>query len=873
MNRFRAEKGQGFTHTSIGNPKMSLFVPDDNADEFMAAYKSAKAVNVPLHLTELPTVPSAFRVDLDFKFSLPESSRPRERQYSLEDVHRITKAYFEVLADYLDAPDDAFVTYVMEKETPVEYRGQLKDGLHLVWPHLVCAPPIMHLVRKLIIERASDVFAGIPITNTYEAIVDAAIIDRNNWQMYGSCKPDNQTYRVTRILRYQRASRELVDESDTKTPEHELAFVDLFSMRNKRDATPVHAGKTEEVEQYARFVVPTLDERRKNKLHQQIFSKTLNHVRNAANEDDLNLARQLVNDCLNRRRAESYEDWIKLGWALRNIDFRLLDTWVSFSKFSSKFVSGECEKLWNTMRPDTMSMGSLRWWCKQDSQEDYARILENNITALVDRCVTEQAHYDVAKVVHAMLKDDYRFTGMDTWYVFDRRRHRWTRTREGLKLRLELSTRVCCQFLHRSTQLSNQANMVAEDQREARLKHSAQLSNIATCLKKNGYKESIVRECKCLFSDDNFEALLDSHEHLLGFENGVYDLRMHEFRDGSPDDYISFSTGRHYRPHEPDSAEAAEITAYFAQVFTNVNVRRYFMDLLLMLIDGGIHQEKFYVFTGSGSNSKSALLSLVQKALGDYYCILPIALLTQQRAASNAAQSELARTRGRRVAVLQEPGENEKINIGLMKELSGGDLIMARGLYKEPVEFKPQFKMIMTCNELPEVPGDDGGTWRRIRVLQFQSKFCENPNPANPLEFPIDPSLFEKFGRWADAFIAMLIDHHKKTDAATISEPMEVRIATESYKANNDVIGQYMLERIEQTPDQRQVIAVQALFNDFKAWAYNAIAKGKRTPDRMQLKAYFEKKLGAYSRIGWRGLRFKASEVAVDSDDDIVLSD
>jgi P4 family phage/plasmid primase-like protien len=293
-------------------------------------------------------------------------------------------------------------------------------------------------------------------------------------------------------------------------------------------------------------------------------------------------------------------------------------------------------------------------------------------------------------------------------------------------------------------------------------------------------------------------------------------------------------------------------------VFTNANVCKFFKDLLMLLIDGGIRQEKFYVLTGSGSNSKSAILNLVQKAVGDYYCILPISLLTQKRAASNAAQSELARTKGRRVAVMQEPGADEKINIGLMKELSGGDRIMARGLYKEPTEFRPQFKMIMTCNELPEVPGDDGGTWRRIRVVEFTSKFCESPNPSNPREFPIDINLYDKFERWADTFIAMMIEHHKRTDPSTITEPMEVRIATESYKANNDVIGQFLSERVERCDDPKATIQFMKAFADFKAWAYTAVAKGKKIPDRTQFKAYMEKTFGEYpkSGSGWRGLRY-----------------
>lgn len=866
--RHKSEKGQGFTHTSIGHPRISLFIADDQLADFYAVYKRAMMDNVPMHYTEKPTNPSCFRADLDFKFAMPTGATPRQRLYQPEDVDRITLAYFRILAAFLDADDEQFVAYVMEKPAPIEYRGQLKDGLHIVWPHLVAHTTTMHLVRKRILDNSTEVFAGIPVVNTFDAIVDSAIIDRNNWQMYGSRKPENTAYRVTRVLRYDRAGDALVNLTPAQpSAEDELRYVDLFSMRNKREPTPIYPDRAVEIDEYVRHVLPSMDDRRKSKLHQQIFSKAINHRRNYASDEELNLARQLVAECISPHRAENYEDWIKLGWTLRNIDYRLADTWVQFSKFSSKYISGECEKLWDSMRMDTLGIGTLRWWAKQDNEARYNEVLESSVVVLLDKCANEQAHYDVAKVVHALLKDEYRFTGNDLWYKFDKRKHRWVRTREGLQLQLALSTRVCAEFMKRGTYHTNLANQLEDDAKEMAQKRSQQLNNIAIQLKKNCYKRSIMAETKALFADDEFEDLLDSHPHLIGFENGVYDLRMHEFRPGSPDDYISFSTGRHYVLYDPQSTEAREINQYLAQVFTTESVRRFFKDLLMLLIDGGIRQEKFYVFTGSGSNSKSAVLNLVQKAVGDLYCILPISLLTQKRAASNAAQSELARTKGRRVAVMQEPGADEKINIGLMKELSGGDRIMARGLYKEPTEFRPQFKMIMTCNELPEVPGDDGGTWRRIRVIEFKSKFCDAPNPNKANEFPIDITLFEKFERWADTFISMIIDHHKRTDPATIAEPMEVRIATESYKANNDVIGQFLTERVERCDDRKACIQFAKAYQEFRAWAYSAVGKGKKLPDRTQFKAYMEKTFGQYPKSsGWRGLRWIA--VADDEEAD-----
>lgn len=47
------------------------------------------------------------------------------------------------------------------------------------------------------------------------------------------------------------------------------------------------------------------------------------------------------------RRADNYPDWIELGWCLHNISASgLLQDWVGFSRNSSKFQEGECERRW-----------------------------------------------------------------------------------------------------------------------------------------------------------------------------------------------------------------------------------------------------------------------------------------------------------------------------------------------------------------------------------------------------------------------------------------------------------------------------------------------------------------------------------------------
>jgi len=860
--KHKVEKGKQYTNTSIGNPKISLFIANDEYDEFLNLYSLAIANGTSLHYTEKPIEPSPLRIDLDFRFSMPinENGEPFiQRLYTDDNVFKIIDNYFKIINTYLDLDDDCNIAYVMEKPYPTEFRNRIKDGIHIIFPHVIIDNNTQFFIRKKILDIASQIFKDLYLCNEYEDIIDKAIINANCWQMYGSKKPESEAYRVTKIYNYK---DETIMQDYVPTAEQEIAYIKLFSMRYiTTEPTKINETYVTEIEEYIRHILPIVDKKLKEKLENNILlKKEINVIKNYTNDDDYVLARELITECLSQTRAERYNDWINLGWVLRNIDYRLLAQWTEFSKIGSNYIEGECQNLWDKMRKDHLGMGTLRWWAKTDNPQRYKEIIDNSVIPLIDIAIgSEGAHYDVAKLVQVIYKGEYKAVNKDTWYKYDRDSHCWIKTREGLNLRRSLSEEICRKFLDRSIHYNTLSSNNAYDKAQQSLynKRGTEAMKIASNLKKTSYKDSVMKECKCLFIDENFEELLDCRPHLIGFKNGVYDMKMHIFREGMPDDYISLSTKRNYIPYSIEYPEITEINDFFEKVFTNINVRNYVLDILACIIDGSIAQERFYIFTGQGSNGKSRLLDLIQKSVGDYYATLPIALLTQKRAASNSAQGEIERMKGRRFAVMQEPNENDKINVGYMKELSGNDRILTRGLYKEPYEFKPQFKMILACNELPEIPSQDGGVWRRLRVVEFASKFCENPDPAKPNEFMMDLELSDKFDRYADHFISMLIERHKNINPNKITEPREVINATQKYKDNNDIIGQYVNDRIIKDDNAKEKIGIMEVYADFKNWGSDNVAKGKKQPDRQQLRSYIDKIYGIYIKDGWKGFRLK----------------
>ena len=148
-------------------------------------------------------------------------------------------------------------------------------------------------------------------------------------------------------------------------------------------------------------------------------------------------------------------------------------------------------------------------------------------------------------------------------------------------------------------------------------------------------------------------------------------------------------------------------------------------------------------------------------------------------------------------------------------------MMQARPLYGEPFEFRPQFSMVMTCNTLPGVPDNDGGTWRRIKVVEFGSKFTAKPDPDDPTHFPIDVHLSERFPRWRGAFVCMLLGLYReeRKRGHPLPEPAAVSRAVNEYAAEQDQYNEFVLDRLEKNLEEPNaelgIIEVRTLFVAF----------------------------------------------------------
>lgn len=450
------------------------------------------------------------------------------------------------------------------------------------------------------------------------------------------------------------------------------------------------------------------------------------------------------------------------------------------------------------------------------------------------------SHYQIAKTAFTIFKEKFRVddTRNTTWFEYDG--SRWKKSHFVNILVSEELPKYYKSMKINDTSAPDENASGDGDKFNSNLRNQM-VDNIVSKLENVNFKNNIITQLTHIFKnyDPEFYNNLDENPQLVGFNNGVYDFSINKFRQSAPSDYITFTTGYDYIEYDEENSNVKEIYSFLEKILTKKEVREYLLKVLGKALVG-IPDEKFYIWSGlSGANGKSTLVNFLEHTLGDYITSVDVSLLTNKRTSSSNASPDIVRLRGKRMFTFQEPEHDDKLRTGILKQFTGGDTIIARELFKAPVSFKLQGTMIMCCNDLPTVASIDGGTWRRIRVIEFNSRFCKTPAKSN--EFLIDPNIKQKVKNWRPYFMSMLIHWYQKYLDEGLNEPNDVKKATSKYKADNDKFNDYFDENIDENCNNFE--SNKVIYNHFTSWWSNNYST-LRLPDIKELRRALKIKFG-----------------------------
>ena len=161
---------------------------------------------------------------------------------------------------------------------------------------------------------------------------------------------------------------------------------------------------------------------------------------------------------------------------------------------------------------------------------------------------------------------------------------------------------------------------------------------------------------------------------------------------------------------------------------------------------------------------------------------------------------------------------------------------------------------------MPEIPSNDGGTWRRIRVVDFPSKFVDEPNGPN--EYKKDTEIPEKLKLWAPYFISLLVEMYSKFLKEGLKEPESVIKYTKEYQRRSDVYLDYIEENLIVTENTEDVMTFSSLYNHFKQWH---VEYYNEKPSKVLFKEYMERKYGKCEKRPerWKCMKFQVYDEEV----------
>lgn len=279
---------------------------------------------------------------------------------------------------------------------------------------------------------------------------------------------------------------------------------------------------------------------------------------------------------------------------------------------------------------------------------------------------------------------------------------------------------------------------------------------------------------------------LDADAFLFTLLNGALDLRTGELRPHRRGDMSSKLAAVDYDP----DAKCPIWDRFLAEVVPDEQVRAYLQRAVGYSMTADTREQCLFILEGGGANGKSVFLETVAALLGEYATHTDPTTFMEGR--GRGVRSDLARLRGARFLVGSEIERGSRFAEVMVKQMTGGDKIVASFLYKNEFEFRPTFKVWLGANALPEILGTDHAIWRRIRRVPFPIKI-ERP----------DKTLAAKLRDELPGILNWAVAGCLTWQRDGLGVPESVRTATQDYRRSQDTVRLFLEEACLLSDDAR----------------------------------------------------------------------
>lgn len=348
----------------------------------------------------------------------------------------------------------------------------------------------------------------------------------------------------------------------------------------------------------------------------------------------------------------------------------------------------------------------------------------------------------------------------------------------------------------------------------------------------------------------------DTKPYLLNIENGTYDLEQHIFRNHEREDHLTKKGSIEFK----EGACCPFWKKHLLTVFNgDEDTVRYFQEICGYSLLQYNPEQVMFILWGEGKNGKSETVKVLKKIHGDYGInIESESLVATKKPKAGGARPDIVRLKGARLVTVTEPDKDIYLSEGLIKTFTGDETITARGLNRDPVEFKPGGKIFLATNHNPKFSGGGNGIHRRVKKIPFVVQIPEEKRKADYGDF-----LYETEG---PGILNWMLEGLKRYQVrGRLLESVSVNNATLNFRMESSPIGDFLMEECVLTLNPDDIIGRIDIQNQYKLYC-----EGWGIPEDKMIKpkkfAAFLKDAGVvdgpkvHGNRSWKGIRLKTQE-------------
>jgi putative DNA primase/helicase len=348
-------------------------------------------------------------------------------------------------------------------------------------------------------------------------------------------------------------------------------------------------------------------------------------------------------------------------------------------------------------------------------------------------------------------------------------------------------------------------SIYSEAERETSEAHRKALAKHALASEALHRRHALIELAK---SEQSIPITLDKFDRdswLFAVRNGVIDLHTGSLRPLNREDFITKTSGVNFNAY----ATCPTWWEFLRRIFADDReLISYVQQAVGYTLTGLTVEQVFFLLHGAGANGKSTFMRVLLELFGDYGLHCPADTFLA-RAQDGRAAPDLVRLQGVRLAAAIESDAGARLAQSMIKAMTGGDAITARGLYQDYTQFIPTHTVWFATNHKPRVTDATHAMWRRVRMIPYPVQIpCTEQDPTLS-----DRLIAELPGilNWA---IAGCLEWQR---AGRLIAPRAVLESTQTYRDEQDVLDDFVREHCIR--DRTASVPFGELHKAYVAWA------------------------------------------------------